>query len=183
MNYYEVLADESIGRSTPFKEVAEKAGLTLTTNEEIVFASDGKRYLASEVPPEPIVNLKACKLKEINEWTLSAITGGFISTCTGLEMRYDSDTDTQLTMLALNANVGADVLAKRYPNGYPIRGYKKLLDSFETEKTLQYLNPEQVVQFCADLSEHLETQKRHGWELQERVKLATTSSELYRIVW
>lgn len=137
-----------------------------------------------QTPTTPsLYDLKNQKLQEITTWTSLAITGGFISTCTGSEVCYDSDFDTQITMLALNANMGAEALAKRYPNGYPVRGYKKLLDGFEAEKTLQYLNSEQVVQFGADLSEHIKTQKQHGWELQERVKLATTSLELDSVVW
>lgn len=128
-------------------------------------------------------DLKNQKLQQITTWTSLAITGGFISTCTGSEVRYDSDVDTQITMLVLNATVGVEALIKRYPNGYPFRGYKKLLDGFESEKTPQYLNPEQVLQFCADLSEHIERQKQHGWELQELVKLATTSLELDSVVW
>lgn len=144
---------------------------------------DNGEYWEGIILKQSLDELKTQKLQQITTWTSLAITGGFISTCTGSEVRYDSDVDTQITMLVLNATVGVEALIKRYPNGYPFRGYKKLLDGFESEKTPQYLNPEQVLQFCADLSEHIERQKQHGWELQELVKLATTSLELDSVVW
>ena len=53
--YYELLSDGSIGRSTPFKAVAENLGLKLTTEEEIVYGYDDKKYFKGQepTPPEP----------------------------------------------------------------------------------------------------------------------------------
>ena len=55
MMYYELLSDNTIGQSTPSAEIAQKLGLTLTTEKEIVYAWDGKRYFKGEepTPPEP----------------------------------------------------------------------------------------------------------------------------------
>ena len=50
--YYELLEDNTIGRSTPFPEVASQLGLTLTTEEEIVYAWNGKRYFKGNEPPK-----------------------------------------------------------------------------------------------------------------------------------
>ena len=52
-----------------------------------------------------IDELKAIKLSEIDAWTESKITGGFISECTGEIVRYDSDKDTQLTIQGIALNV------------------------------------------------------------------------------
>ena len=55
ITYYELLPDGTVGRSTPFEKIAQDLGLTLTTDNEIVYGYDGKRYLKNQepVPPEP----------------------------------------------------------------------------------------------------------------------------------
>ena len=55
MIYYELLSDNTIGRSTPFEKIAQALGLSLTTDKEIVYGCDGKRYFKGEEPavPEP----------------------------------------------------------------------------------------------------------------------------------
>ena len=53
--YYELLPNNTIGRSTPDKKVAHTLGLKLTTDKEIIYGYDGKRYFKGEEPaaPEP----------------------------------------------------------------------------------------------------------------------------------
>ena len=55
MIYYELLQDNTIGRSTPNKKIADVLGLNLQTEQEIVYGYDGKRYFKGEEPmvPEP----------------------------------------------------------------------------------------------------------------------------------
>jgi len=53
ITYYELLEDNTIGRSTPFSDVASSLGLTLTTDKEIIYAWDGKRYIKGEEPIQP----------------------------------------------------------------------------------------------------------------------------------
>ncbi len=53
MVYYEILEDGTIGRSTPNKKIAESLGLTLQTDEEIVYGYNGKRYFKGEEPTKP----------------------------------------------------------------------------------------------------------------------------------
>lgn len=55
MIYYEVLTDGTIGRSTPSEKVAQSLGLNLTTDQEIVYGYNGKRYFKGQepTPPEP----------------------------------------------------------------------------------------------------------------------------------
>lgn len=54
MVYYEILEDGTIGRSTPNKKIAEQLGLTLQTDEEIVYGYDGKRYFKGQEPQKPL---------------------------------------------------------------------------------------------------------------------------------
>lgn len=51
--YYELLTGGTIGRSTPSEKIAQDLGLTLTTNDEIVYGYDGKRYLKGQAPTPP----------------------------------------------------------------------------------------------------------------------------------
>ena len=48
--FYELLQDGTIGRSTPSIKVAEQLGLTLSTDTEIVYGYDNKRYLKGTEP-------------------------------------------------------------------------------------------------------------------------------------
>ena len=55
MIYYELLQDNTIGRSTNSEIVAKSLGLNLSTEKEIIAGYDGKRYLKGQEPatPEP----------------------------------------------------------------------------------------------------------------------------------
>ena len=55
MIYYEILEDGTIGQSTPYEKIAKKIGLSLTTEQEIVYGYNGKRYFKGQepTPPEP----------------------------------------------------------------------------------------------------------------------------------
>lgn len=51
--YYELMKDGTIGRSTPNEKVAASLGLTLTTDQEIVYGFDGRRYFKGQEPAAP----------------------------------------------------------------------------------------------------------------------------------
>lgn len=122
--------------------------------------------------------MKIEKIAEVNTWTATKITGGFISQCTGKPVRYDSDRDTQLTMQGIALNVSTERFANEYPLGCPVRGYKE----GETEKTIQYLNAAQVYTWCADLSSHIGACKQQGWIKQAQVKAALSKEDLDAII-
>lgn len=121
---------------------------------------------------------KTEKLNQINQWTATAITSGFISTCTGANVRFDSDKDTQITMQGIALNVNTPRFATEYPNGCPVRGYA----TGATEKTVFWLSSEQVLAFCADLSAHIGICKQKGWQLQRDVAAAASKEDLDLIV-
>lgn len=125
-----------------------------------------------------IDELKAIKLSEIDVWTESKITGGFISECTGEIVSYDSDKDTQLTIQGIALNVSTERFKNEYPDGCPVRGYK----DGETVKTIQYLNAAQVYRWCADLSSYVGACKQRGWSKQAEVAAALSKEDLDAII-
>ena len=144
---------------------------------EYIHNSDGS-YSKYESPEPTLEELKAIKLSEVDVWTESKITGGFISECTGEIVRYDSDKDTQLTMQGIALNVSTERFKNEYPDGCPVRGYK----DGETVKTIQYLNASQVYTWCADLSSHVGACKQQGWSKQAEVAAALSKEDLDAII-
>lgn len=126
---------------------------------------------------ESIDILKQRKLKQIDALTSSKIVGGFTSSCTGEEVTYDSDKDTQLTMQGIALNVNTELFAEKYPTGCPVRGYVGDAE----QKTVQWLTPAQVLTWQADLSIHIGTCKQWGWAKQAEVAAATTEADLDNI--
>lgn len=166
-----------------FERLQLKMALTCEANGwcmEDGYDEDGKRYLIINPPVEPsLEELKTAKFKEVNEWTERKIISGFVSTCSGESVIYDSDLDTQITMQGIALNVNTERFTTNYPHGCPVRGYLE----GETEKTVQYLNAEGVLKFCADLSEHIGKCKLDGWTMQNAVLEATTKEELDTIIF
>lgn len=148
---------------------------------EVSYNSDCEMVLTA--PPAPTTptfeQLKSQKLLDVDSWTASKITGGFISSCTGVPVRYDSDKDTQLTMQGIALNVTTELFAEKYPNGFPVRGYV----GEESVKSVLMLSAEQVLKWCADLSMHIGSCKQAGWAKQEEVKACKTKEQLEKIEW
>lgn len=126
---------------------------------------------------EPLEYARRRKLSEVDQWTASQITGGFISNASGQAVHYDSDKDTQLTMQGIALNVNTPLFAEEYPKGCPVRGYL----AKDTEKTIFWLTAEQVLRWMADLSMHIGNCKQAGWQKQAEVKKAGSVEELEKI--
>lgn len=161
---------------TEIEPPEEKEGFKIKWN--------GEAWEYEEIPKEPepepptFDELKANKLVEVDDWTATKITGGFTSECSGELVRYDSDKDTQLTMQGIALNVNTDRFAVEYPTGCPVRGYADR----SAVKTIFYLTPEQVLEWCADLSTHIGTCKQAGWSKQAEVNAAQSKEELDAII-
>lgn len=127
-----------------------------------------------------IDELKAIKLSEVDNWTAAKITGGFISSCTGSPVTYDSDKDTQLTVSSdLNTiNLSPEKFAEKFPMGYPIRGYS----AGSREKSIYYLTVPQLIQWNVDLSLHRGNCKQDGWIKQAQVEAALSKEDLEAII-
>lgn len=159
-------------RCTEIEPLAEKEGYKVKWN------GSNWEYEQEERPepePEPtFAELQQQKLREVDAWTASKITGGFVSSASGEPVTYDSDKDTQLTMQGIALNVNTELFAEKYPTGCPVRGYAQGAE----EKTIYMLSAEQVMNWCADLSMHIGTCKQAGWAKQAEVQAATTKEEL-----
>lgn len=127
--------------------------------------------------PETLAEAKARKLKEIETWTEGKITSGFYSEATGFRVFYDSDVPTQITMQGVAVNAGSETLNAAYPNGCPVRGVP---DGEEVKKVF-YLNQEQLLSWCADLSLHIGGCKKEGWALQDKVLACDSVDEVNAI--
>lgn len=163
-------------RCTEIEPLEENEGYKIKWN------GIGWEYEQEEQPepePEPTFEeLQQQKLREVDAWTASKITGGFVSEASGEPVTYDSDKDTQLTMQGIALNVNTELFAKKYPTGCPVLGYAQGSE----EKTIYMLSAEQVMNWCADLSMHIGTCKQAGWAKQAEVQAATTKEELETIV-
>lgn len=147
----------------------------ILNNIDILLTKKAER----EKPPEPTLDeLKSQKLQEVDSWTATKITSGFVSECSGAPVRYDSDKDTQLTMQGIALNVDTALFAEKYPNGCPVRGYAEGAN----EKSVFFLTADQVMRWCADLSIHIGDCKQAGWAKQAEVQAATSREELDAIV-
>lgn len=146
---------------------------------EVSYNSDCEMVLTA--PPAHTTptfeQLKSQKLLDVDSWTASKITGGFLSYASGEAVTYDSDKDTQLTMQGIALNVQSSLFAEKYPDGCPVRGYAE----GSTEKTIYMLTADQVMQWCADLSMHIGTCKQKGWVKQAEVLACNTKEELEAI--
>ena len=170
----------------------------LCTDEEIVQLVDGTFAFADEVNLEEEAKRKAekefteakqAKLTEVDTWTASKITGGFVSTCyNGKNILYDTDTETQLTMTKARANCEGERFAQAFPNGMGVRGYAQTgTDAdgtmvFANTKTVYNFLPEHIIAWDEDFSLHLAKCKYEGWIMQAEVNNATTKEELESIV-
>ena len=163
-------------RCTEIEPLAEKEGYKVKWN------GTGWEYEQEEQPepePEPTFEeLQQQKLREVDAWTASKITGGFVSSASGEPVTYDSDKDTQLTMQGIALNVNTELFAEKYPTGCPVRGYAQGAET----KTIYMLSAQQVLNWCADLSIHIGMCKQAGWAKQAEVQAATTKEELDGIV-
>ena len=53
ITYYEILSNGEIGQSTEDADIAKDLNLTLTTDKEIIYGYDGKRYIQGTEPTPP----------------------------------------------------------------------------------------------------------------------------------
>ncbi|MBR6678718.1 MAG: hypothetical protein IKL58_00145 [Phascolarctobacterium sp.] len=154
------------------------------------YALANPNMVTEEYPYTPSLDeLKKAKRTEVDQWTASKITGGFVSTCyNGENILYDTDTETQLTMTKARANCEGERFAQAFPNGMGVRGYAQTgTDAdgtmvFANTKTIYNFLPEHIIAWDEDFSLHLAKCKYEGWIMQDKVNACTTKEELESIV-
>lgn len=122
--------------------------------------------------------LKAAKLIEVNAWTESKITGGFVSEATGELIIYDSDVETQITVSRMRANCENQRFAELFPEGMECRGRR----SADAAKEVFMLQPAEIICLDEDLGIHIRKCKIDGWTKQAAVKAAQSKEELDKII-
>lgn len=185
---YNVINNDEMGRYN-FNEV--EAFYNKLTDEQ-VYDTNGELVSQKQVliiPKPTIEEFKQIKLDEINAWTKSKITGGFVCYCYNNEpVLYDTDEETQLTMTKARANCQSEKFQLNFPTGMPCRGYVKVReddygkDVFDTEKTILLFTPEQIIAWDEDFSLFLAKCKGEGWIKQAQVEATTTKEELDAII-
>lgn len=185
--YYRLKSDNTILDYTSFEDNANVPAfikeLYTETERKIIKLVDGSFVFEDEVNLEEEAKRKAekefkeavqKKLQEVDQWTASKITGGFISN----GVRYDSDIEAQTNIQGITLLVNTESFTTDYPHGYPESGY----DEGATEKTIHYLTAEEVLMLCSDLSNHINKCRRDGWTMKQEVLEATTKEELDSII-
>lgn len=185
-NVMDILNEEDVS-----KWVQDNCALA---TEPIVQLSDGSYAFASDVDEDEeatasaakaLAEAKARKLDEVNAWTENKIIGGFVSACTGVNVTYDSDVNTQLTVSSdLNTiYLNPNAFAINFPTGYPMRGYPDGTDTTDkTNKVIYNLTKEQLLQWNVDLGLHRGNCKQDGWIKQAEVNAATTVDAVDAVV-
>lgn len=162
-------------------------GFTEITEQQRDLLCGHYKYVDGEVIEvnKSLDELKTAKLAEVNAWTAAKITGGFLSSCSGEPVTYDSDKETQLTVSGDMAtiNLASNEFAEHYPAGYPMRGYPAGTDTSDSSnKVIYYLTFEQLIQWNVDLGLHRGSCKQDGWLKQAEIEKAVTKEDLDAII-
>lgn len=165
IQYYNTFEDGSVNLSTPDPAIAISLGLELTTQEEIVYGYDGKRYLASQCPATPIELLREPKLREIDNAFDDEInnTAHVTSSIDGFEIdarRRDGQ--------------NIEGLITYYTEPIPYKGYSET----RPNTTLDELNT-----FKREIYENGLRLYNKKWTLEQAVANAQTKEEIDAIVW
>ena len=175
-NYCEVNGKVSIYPSDFFESIINSIDILIEKKKK-------REHIAPSLD-----ELKSEKLQKIKTWVSLKIESGFVSSATGSPVKYNFDTETQLAVQsALLAS--ASLFAEKFPNGFPIRGYKSTSTDpqgkiiWSSKETTHTLSAEQLQKWCADLSLHVSFCKQKGWIKQDEVNACKTERELKSIVF
>ena len=168
----------------------EYADLAVWCNQagNLTIEDKGEYYECVAIPGPSLDELKKVKWDEVNAWTATKITGGFVSTCyNGESILYDTDTDTQITMQFAKNCCDSERFAEELPDGLEVRGYEQVdVDEdgtlvFSKDKTIYYFSPVQIKTWNEDFALFLRECKKQGWMKQAEVAACTTIEELEEI--
>lgn len=165
IQYYNTFEDGSVNLSTPNPAVAISLGLELTTQEEIVYGYDGKRYLASQCPATPIEILREPKYREIAD----AFDDEINNTAHVTSSIDDFEIDARR-----RDGQNIEGLITYYTEPIPYKGYSET----RANTTLEELNT-----FKREIYENGLRLYNKKWTLEQAIADAQTKEELDQIVW
>jgi hypothetical protein len=140
-------------------------------------------------PPVPTLSqAQATQLALLQADEAAAEIGGFLSSASGTDMWYDSDSNTQAKFSNLYIDaVGGVMATKVYATGVPVGQVpvrcKPLQTSPDSAKTVLYLTSVQVIQLITDLRTMIATAEAHLWTQEAAVYAATTVAGVQAITW
>lgn len=164
----------------------DKGYQKITVEEQNALVDGGvRRKSDGAIVPRPpvIIPLQSridSLLSQINNYTAERITGGFIfevtsTPVTGKAM-FDSSKEDQMTFSTMFAASQSPDFPDHpiYHGRIPMRGRAvSEMGLIDEEKTVYYLDAENMLNFEAALAEHLGRCKMEGWELQSIANSAT----------
>lgn len=193
--YYYVSYNSETGKISGFREVGDvyptpipTPYIIINTEQHADFFARGQRHRVIDgvwtyvEPTGPTLEeRKTSKLQEIDIWTATKITGGFVSSASGTAAKYDCETTDQDNIKTMYlASRSPDFAAHPvYQGRIPLRG----IPEGQTEKVILQHTAEQMQKIIDDMALHIGTCKQICWQLQEAVKAATTKEELELITW
>lgn len=167
----------------------DKGYQKITVEEQNALVNGGVRRKSDGVivdrPPViiPLQNRIDSLLGQINNYTAGRITGGFIfevtsTPVTGKAM-FDSSKEDQMTFSTMFAASQSPDFPDHpvYHGRIPMRG-RAVSDMglIADEKTIYYLDTENMLAFESALAEHIGTCKTEGWQLQSIANSATAET-------
>lgn len=141
---------------------------TIVTAEALAQYADWKQVADDyELPPDP-AQVRAAALAKIDADTRAAIIGGFVSSANGSPHTYDSDDNDQDNLKLMQAVAHSPRFAAHpvYQGRIPIRA----IPAGQTEKTILYLDVDQMDLLLEDLALHIGACKMAGWAAQAEVE-------------
>ncbi len=173
---------------TQMQEWIAKGYQMITVEEQEALVNGGVRRKSDgaivDRPPVivPLEDRIARLISQINDYTANRIVGGFAFEVTSGPVtgtaKFDSSKEDQMTFATMYAASKSPDFETTPPyNGFiPMRGYKAISGGFEPEKTVFYLNAENMQRFSDALALHIGTCKTEGWQLQNTAKAATAET-------
>lgn len=162
------------------------ADQALYTTNLYVLGNNGKPVLRS-IPVETIEEASTRILLELDEASANAYISGFYSDCTGANMYFDSDLDSQKLVSNIYTRTKEDDWGTlvRYPNvapaGYaPIRA-RASEESSESEKVVLILDASQIKKLIDDMDLAFFNIKLKLWQKQAAVNTALKNNDIATI--
>ena len=170
MLWVEKIENHKIGSNTPFEEVAQELGWTITIDEENTeTAYDGSLWEKGYAPKKPIDELKTEKRAEINAARDKAEQGGFEY----MGKTFDSDIVSCIRIQGAAQSMQAAAMAEEVPT---------ITWTTKDNSTVE-LTAKELLGLSVALAEWSNTCHQKATALKSKIDAAQTAEELELITW